>query len=115
MSLMPTGQSQDGSGDRREPPSNSLWVGNLPKKVTDSELMSLFRRFGPLGATSQGKRGFRFVSFKRMEDAIAAKNAMQGATVRGRHIKIELAETTVLFSTSVSAVNQFKFCGCCVT
>ncbi|PKI36300.1 uncharacterized protein LOC116212856 [Punica granatum] len=94
-SKRPAQPSRHDSGDRGAPPSNCLWVGNLPKKLTDAELTDLFRRFEPLEATSRGNRGFRFVYFNRIEDAIAAKDALQGATVKERPIKIEFSQTAV--------------------
>ncbi|KAK6914534.1 RNA recognition motif domain [Dillenia turbinata] len=72
--------------------SNNLWVGNLTADVTDSDLMELFGKYGALdNITSYSSRGFAFVYFKRMEDARAAKDALQGAPLRGNSIKIELA------------------------
>ncbi|KAI4324347.1 hypothetical protein L6164_023894 [Bauhinia variegata] len=73
-------------------PSNNLWVGNLSPEVTDSDLMDLFAQYGALDSvTSYSARSYAFVFFKRIEDAKAAKNALQGAPLRGNPIKIEFA------------------------
>ncbi|KAK6930536.1 RNA recognition motif domain [Dillenia turbinata] len=84
-------QSQKDS-DGAEVPSNNLWVGNLTADVTDSDLMELFGKYGALDSiTSYSSRSYAFVYFKRMEDARAAKDALQGALLRGNSIKIEFA------------------------
>lgn len=88
----PTRPSYHGSGrDSAAPPSNSLWVGNLTGDVTDEVLLELFRRFEPLDATSYGSRGYGFIFFRRTEDAVAAKDSLQGAELKGSSINIEFA------------------------
>lgn len=78
--------------DDAETPSNNLWVGNLASDVTDSDLMDLFANFGALDSvTSYSSRSYAFLFFKRMEDAKAAKEALQGTLLRGNPIKIEFA------------------------
>lgn len=91
--------NQEGGGggsvkdfDDSDAPSNNLWVGNLSFDVTDSDLMSLFAQYGALDSvTSYSSRSYGFVFFKRIEDAKAAKNALQGTPLRGTPIKIEFA------------------------
>ncbi|KAF7824353.1 flowering time control protein FPA [Senna tora] len=78
--------------DDPETPSNNLWVGNLSFEVTESDLMALFAQYGALDSvTSYSSRSYGFVFFKRIEDAKAAKNALQGTVLRGIPIKIEFA------------------------
>lgn len=73
-------------------PSNNLWVGNLTPDVSDSDLMNLFAQYGALDSvTSYSARSYAFVFFKRVEDAKAAKNALQGFHFRGNSLKIEFA------------------------
>ncbi|TXG72792.1 hypothetical protein EZV62_001371 [Acer yangbiense] len=82
----------DGSSDERVAPSNNLWVGNLTPETTDSDLMQAFARYGALDSvTTYSSRSFAFVFFKRVEDAKAAKDALQGFPIRGTPIKIEFA------------------------
>ncbi|CAN6725237.1 unnamed protein product [Malus baccata var. baccata] len=78
--------------DDSETPSNNLWVGNLVSDVTDSDLMDLFAQFGALDSvTTYSSRSYAFVFFKRVEDSAAAKEALQGALLRGNPVKIEFA------------------------
>ncbi|KAL5781156.1 hypothetical protein ACOSP7_006185 [Xanthoceras sorbifolium] len=82
----------DGSLDERAAPSNNLWVGNLTTETNDSDLMQLFARYGALDSvTTYSARSFAFVFFKRVEDAKAAKDSLQGTLLRGTPIKIEFA------------------------
>lgn len=72
--------------------SNNLWVGNLAPDVTDSNLMDLFAQYGALDSvTCYSARSYAFVYFKRVEDAKAAKIALQGSPLRGLLLKIEFA------------------------
>ncbi|KAE8663082.1 putative transcription factor PosF21-like [Hibiscus syriacus] len=74
------------------PLSNHLWVGNLSGETVDSDLTELFNKFGALDSvTTYSSRSYAFVYFKRVEDAKAARDALQGATLHGNHIKIEFA------------------------
>ncbi|XP_007033896.2 PREDICTED: flowering time control protein FPA [Theobroma cacao] len=78
--------------DELETPSNNLWVGNLSGETVDSDLMELFNKYGPLDSvTTYSLRSYAFVFFERVEDAKAAKDALQGATLHGNQIKIEFA------------------------
>ncbi|CAO2838198.1 unnamed protein product [Amaranthus hypochondriacus] len=74
-------------------PSSHLWVGNLPLGVTESDLAQLFDKHGLLdGITCYSARSFAFVYFKRIEDAVTAKDSLQGFLFNGCTIKIEFAK-----------------------
>lgn len=78
--------------DELESPSNSLWVGNLAADVSDSDLMGVFAKYGALDSvTTYTSRSYAFLYFKRVEDAAAAKEALQGTILRGSPLKIEFA------------------------
>jgi len=80
-------------GAESETPSSNLWVGNLPTDITESELTELFEKHGLIdGITCYSSRTYAFVYYKRVEDAIAAKDALQGFVVGGNPIKIEFAK-----------------------
>lgn len=81
-----------GVGDGPEAPSNNLWVGNLSADTNDGDLMDLFIKYGALDSVrTYSSRNFAFVYFKRVEDAKAAKDALQGTSFRGNALKIEFA------------------------
>ncbi|XP_011007413.1 PREDICTED: flowering time control protein FPA-like [Populus euphratica] len=72
--------------------SNNLWVGNISRDVTESDLMKLFAQYGAIdNVTTYTARSYGFVYFKRAEDAKQAKDALQGTSLRGNQIKIEFA------------------------
>ncbi|KAJ8445262.1 hypothetical protein Cgig2_024468 [Carnegiea gigantea] len=80
-------------GAESETPSTNLWVGNLPTDMTESELTELFEKHGLIdGITCYSSRTYAFVYYKRVEDAVAAKDALQGFVIGGNPIKIEFAK-----------------------
>lgn len=109
--------SQDGGGGGKDSeesvtPSNNLWVGNLAPDVTDSDLMELFAQYGALDSvTSYSLRSYAFVYFKRVEDAKAAKNALQGFSFRGNYLKIEFARPVCSHHLCALTLN---FTGSCI-
>ena len=99
--------------EESETPSNNLWVGNLSGETVDSDLMELFNKYGALDSvTTYSSRSYAFVFFKRVEDAKAAKDALQGTTLHGNQIKIEFARpvrfVVLLFSVSLGFSSQFR-------
>lgn len=111
--------AQEGGGvvkdsDESDTSSNNLWVGNLSPDVTDSDLMALFAQFGPLDSvTSYSSRSYGFVFFKRIEDAKAAKYALQGAFLRGNSIKIEFAKPVCSYLCSLLGLRSYLLCDYC--
>ncbi|KAJ9189174.1 hypothetical protein P3X46_000500 [Hevea brasiliensis] len=78
--------------DELQTPSSNLWAGNLAAGVSDSDLMDLFAKYGVLDSfTTYTSRSYAFLYFKRVEDAAAAKEALQGTVLRGSPLKIEFA------------------------
>jgi RNA recognition motif-containing protein len=78
--------------------SSKIYVGNLPYSVTDSSLESNFAEFG--GVTSAKvmmdrdtgrSKGFGFVEMVSAEAAQAAINGLNGVSVDGRDIVVNLA------------------------
>ncbi|KFK35180.1 hypothetical protein AALP_AA5G250300 [Arabis alpina] len=82
------GREQDGSGFQ----SNNLWVGSLTTDTTESDLTDLFGRYGEIDRiTAYSSRSFAFIYYRRVEEAVAAKEALQGVDLNGSQIKIEFA------------------------
>ncbi|KAK9141211.1 hypothetical protein Scep_010892 [Stephania cephalantha] len=100
-------ESGDGGGLG---PSHNLWIGNLANDVTDADLMDLFATYGALDSvTTYSSRSYAFVYFKRLEDARAAKDALQGTVLRGGSLKIEFARPS-LRSMDYNLLNMFMYC-----
>ncbi|MGY8560571.1 RNA recognition motif domain-containing protein [Paracidovorax citrulli] len=78
--------------------SCKIYVGNLPYSVTDASLRSNFAEFG--GVTSSKimtdretgrSKGFGFVEMSSAEDAQSAITGLNGLSVDGRSIVVNLA------------------------
>ncbi len=78
--------------------SCKIYVGNLPYSVTDDSLRSNFAEFG--GVTSSKimmdretgrSKGFGFVEMSSTEDAQSAITGLNGLSVDGRSIVVNLA------------------------
>ncbi len=78
--------------------STKIYVGNLPYSVNDAALKSNFSEYGTVSSarvmmdrdTGQSK-GFGFVEMSSAESAQAAIDALNGMSVDGRAITVNLA------------------------
>ena len=78
--------------------STKIYVGNLPYSVTDSSLQSNFAEFGGVSSAkvmtdreTGRSKGFGFVEMASAEIAQAAITALNGVSVDGRSIVVNLA------------------------
>jgi RNA recognition motif-containing protein len=78
--------------------SRKIYVGNLPYSVTDSTLESNFAEFGGVSSAkvmmdreTGCSKGFGFVEMASADVAQAAINALNGMSVGGRSIVVNLA------------------------
>jgi len=78
--------------------SSKIYVGNLPYSVTDSSLESNFAEFGNVSSAkvmmdreTGRSKGFGFVEMANAEIAQAAISALNGMSVDGRSIVVNLA------------------------
>ncbi len=80
--------------------SNKLYVGNLPYSATEDELFDLFGADGRtvsevalINDRETGRpRGFGFVTMASAEDARAAIEALDGASMGGRTLRVNESE-----------------------
>ncbi|MCX5942422.1 MAG: RNA-binding protein [Cyanobacteria bacterium] len=77
----------------------SIFVGNLPFRAEQEDIAELFARFGevancslPLERDTGRKRGFAFVEMADAESEGRAIEALQGAELMGRPLRINKAE-----------------------
>jgi cold-inducible RNA-binding protein len=75
-----------------------LYVGNLSKQITDSQLNDLAVPFGTLVSatvatdrTSGESKGFGFVEFSNADEAKAAITGLDGKEVNGQALKVNEA------------------------
>jgi len=79
--------------------SVSIFVGNLPFRAEQEDILELFARFGevancslPLERDTGRKRGFAFVEMVDPELETKAIDALQGVELMGRPLRINKAE-----------------------
>lgn len=88
---------------RRRPPDIegmvSLKVDNLTYRTTPESLKRMFERYGDVGDVyiprdrfTQESRGFAFVRFYDERDADDAIKALDGSTMDGRELRVQLAK-----------------------
>ncbi len=79
--------------------TNKLFVGNLSWNLNWQDLKDVFKEHGEVAfvrvvtdrETGRSK-GFGFVEFTSVEDAVKAKEAMDGQEVDGRELRIDFAQ-----------------------
>ena len=79
--------------------TNKLFVGNISWGIDWRELKDIFGEFGEVAFVriisdrETGKsKGFGFVEFTSIEEAKAAKEAMDGKEIDGRELRIDFAQ-----------------------
>jgi len=88
-------------GNREDPtPSKCIGVFGLSLYTSERELEDEFKKFGPmekvqvvLDGHSGRSRGFAFIYYENVEDAAEARNAMSGADMDGRKIRVDFSIT----------------------
>ncbi|MCB9631544.1 MAG: RNA-binding protein [Sandaracinus sp.] len=78
--------------------SNKLFVGGLPWSTDDAELQQAFAPYGEVvdakvvtDRETGRSRGFGFVTYASEAEATAARDAMDGASLGGRRLRVDLA------------------------
>jgi RNA recognition motif-containing protein len=76
-----------------------LYVGNLPKQITDSQLNDLAVPYGTLLSvnvagerSTGGSKGFGFVEFASADEGRAAITGLDGRDVEGQILKVNEAK-----------------------
>jgi RNA recognition motif-containing protein len=76
----------------------NIFVGNLPFTITEDKLMDLFVGFGEvtrinliIDKTTGQPRGFGFVEMPTQSEAEAAIKGLNGTSIDGRAIKVNIA------------------------
>ncbi|KAH7664441.1 RNA recognition motif domain-containing protein [Dioscorea alata] len=91
-----------------------LYVGNLDKRITESNVIKMFTPFGKImseeflwhtrGPRRGEPRGYVFIQYSTKEEAELAKAKMDGRLACGRPLVVRLASEKCLLETS----NQLK-------
>ncbi|KAF2627937.1 RNA-binding domain-containing protein, partial [Macroventuria anomochaeta] len=85
-------------GDKRSAPSNTLFLGNLSFDCTNEIVQETFQEYGnvsrvslPTDRETGALKGFGYVDFSSTEEATAALEALNGADIAGRAIRLDFA------------------------
>ena len=101
----PSGAGGGGGGFERRPPprddsNRTLYVGNLPYDIEETDLRGIFNQMGaqgldrihlPMDHATGRKRGFAFVSFINEDAAKAGLEAVGDLNIRGRQCTVHIA------------------------
>ncbi|KAI8321515.1 ARM repeat-containing protein, partial [Martensiomyces pterosporus] len=74
-------------------PTRALWIGNIAPAATPDTLSSAFEPYGTIeSARVLSHKNCGFVNFVRLEDAVRAKQAMNGKSIDGSVVRIGYAK-----------------------
>lgn len=92
-------ESSVSTADRSSEAARRLYVGNIPRNVTNDELAKIVSEHGAVEKAevmydkwSGRSRRFAFVTMKTVEDANAAVEKLNGTEIGGREIKLNITE-----------------------
>ncbi|KAI8821491.1 uncharacterized protein EV422DRAFT_567225 [Fimicolochytrium jonesii] len=81
-------------------PTRSLWIGNIDPTLSPSDLLTLFSPFGPIESLRiLPDKECAFVNYVRMEDAVAARDEMQGGRVGNCVVRIGYGKAEAINDT----------------
>lgn len=75
-------------------PSRSLWIGNIDSAQTADELNQLFYKFGTIESIRMlPEKECAFVNYLSLDDALKAREAMQGSRIGNCIVRIGFGKT----------------------
>ncbi|CAN7057828.1 hypothetical protein IGI04_015165 [Brassica rapa subsp. trilocularis] len=89
--------------------SRRVYIGNIPRTVTNEQLTQIVEEHGAVEQVqvmydkySGRSRRFGFATMKTVEDANAAIDKLNGTTIEGREVKVNITEKPIELSSSSS-------------
>ncbi|OCK76261.1 RNA-binding domain-containing protein [Lepidopterella palustris CBS 459.81] len=86
-------------GDKKSDPSDTLFIGNISFDATNEMVSETFQEFGtitrvslPTDKETGNPKGFGYVGFSSVDEAKAALEALNGANIAGRSIRLDFAQ-----------------------
>lgn len=99
-------QQQQQHEERIHPqiPTRSLWIGNIDPALTAAELLGCFSPFGPIESLRMlPEKECAFVNYTRIEDAIHARDEMQGGRVGNCIVRVGFGRAEGLEQAAAAA------------
>ena len=85
-------------GDQKSTPSDTIFVGNISFDATNDMISEAFQEYGtitrvslPTDQETGAPKGFGYVGFSSVDEAQAALEALNGADIAGRAIRLDFA------------------------
>lgn len=86
-------------GDQPSDPTDTLWVGNISFQVDQDQISAAFQDYGtimgvrlPTDRETGAPKGFGYVTYSSVDEAKAAFDAMQGADLAGRSLRLDFSQ-----------------------
>lgn len=105
MSASPHRRSRSPSNEGIRYTGNNLYISNLSYKTQEQDLHDKFSDFGKIknckvikDPYTNKSRGFGFVTFESSDDAAEARNRLNGSSLDGRELRIEIAKRSRAYS-----------------
>ncbi|CAN6837869.1 unnamed protein product [Brassica oleracea] len=90
--------------------SRRVYIGNIPRTVTNEQLTKIVEEHGAVEQVqvmydkySGRSRRFGFATMKSVEDANAVIEKLNGTTIEGREVKVNITEKPIASSSSSSS------------
>ncbi|KAJ3037841.1 hypothetical protein HK097_003368 [Rhizophlyctis rosea] len=81
-------------------PTRSLWIGNIDPALSPSDLLTLYAPFGPIESLRiLPDKECAFVNYVRVEDAVRAREEMQGARVGNCVVRVGFGKAEAINDT----------------
>jgi len=97
LSLLQNGAGSMRENDEEDIDETKLYIGNIDYAASETELAAHFAKFGqietvniPVDRYTGKARGFGFITFKKVSDAMKAMN-LDGSEFKGRQIQVNFA------------------------
>lgn len=71
--------------------NHKLFVGNMAARITQRDLWRFFSTYGLIDECAKFHESYAFIRFVYADDAERARQATNGALLKGRKLKVEFA------------------------
>ena len=86
-------------------PSRSLWIGNLDPNLSEDEIRECFEKYGDVESLRLlPEKECAFVNYEHIEDAVAAKENMQGTPLGNTILRVRFGKVETAPSSSANVL-----------